>query len=206
MLLQDLIEILSNFQLITQHFGDSILEQVSNTNFMVYLTNVYCLARKIKKIWLPDFKDCNKQAQYQVETCLDHVIKITITVQFDVLQRGLLNKIGQRTPNYSVVQSKIATTLKSYMMCIVGSQELAKDVLNKQVNYMCQTDLEKSEQKGLYSGKNYSIAFLKTLVKRGLTMKQSLREFDDIIMDDDEKQLLLIVLESIEQSDATAKI
>ena len=59
-LLQDLIEIVSNFKLITQHFGESTLEQVSNTNFMVYLTNVYCLARKIKKIWLPVFRECNK--------------------------------------------------------------------------------------------------------------------------------------------------
>ena len=89
-------------------------------------------------------------------------------------------------------------------MCIVGSQELAKDVLNKQVNYICQQDI--SEQKGIYGGNNYSIAFLKTLAKRGLTMKQSLREFDEIIMGEDEKQLLLIVQDSIEQSDASAKI
>ena len=52
LLLQDLIEILTNFQLITSDFGDIILDQVSNTNFMVYLTNAYCLLRKIRKFWV----------------------------------------------------------------------------------------------------------------------------------------------------------
>jgi hypothetical protein len=53
-LIKNLIEILTNFQLITEHFGPGILGEISNTNFMVYLTNGYCLMRKIKKYWLPD--------------------------------------------------------------------------------------------------------------------------------------------------------
>jgi len=52
LLLYDLIELLSNFQLITGHFGEIILDLISNTNFMVYLTNAYCLLRKIKKFWV----------------------------------------------------------------------------------------------------------------------------------------------------------
>ena len=52
LLLQDMVEILTNFQLITQHFGDSVLDAVSNTTFMVCLTNAYCLVRKIRKHWL----------------------------------------------------------------------------------------------------------------------------------------------------------
>ena len=90
-------------------------------------------------------------------------------------------------------------------MCIVGNMELSKEVLHKNINFIC-ADESKRDSKDLYGGKNYSIAFLKTLAKRGLTMKQSLREFEDMFMDEDEKQLLLIVLDSIEQSDASAKI
>ena len=47
-LVKNLIEMLSNFQLISQHFGDLAMDQIANTNFMVYLTNSYCLLRKIR--------------------------------------------------------------------------------------------------------------------------------------------------------------
>lgn len=50
-LVQDIIEAMTNFQLITSYFGDTIMEQVSSTNFLVNLTNSYCLLRKIKKYW-----------------------------------------------------------------------------------------------------------------------------------------------------------
>lgn len=50
-LVKDMIEILGNFQLVTSGFGDLIMEQVSNTNFLVNLTNAYSLLRKIKLQW-----------------------------------------------------------------------------------------------------------------------------------------------------------
>ena len=65
--MQDMIEILTNFMVITAHFGVSVLDKVSNTNFMVYLTNAYCLARKINKHWAPVFKDD------KLELCINHV-------------------------------------------------------------------------------------------------------------------------------------
>ena len=68
-LIKNLIEILTNFQLITHHFGPTILSEVSNTNFMVYLTNGYCLMRKIRKYWLVD---CSmKETQQSINTCID---------------------------------------------------------------------------------------------------------------------------------------
>jgi len=51
-LVKNLIEMLSNFQLIVQHFGEVTMELVANTNFMVYLANAYCLLRKIRKFWI----------------------------------------------------------------------------------------------------------------------------------------------------------
>jgi len=51
-LIKNLVEMLGNFSLIASHFGDLTMEQVSNTNFMVYITNSYCLLRKARKFWL----------------------------------------------------------------------------------------------------------------------------------------------------------
>ena len=52
LLLNDTVEILSNFKLVVQHFGSTVLDQVSQTNFMVLLTNAYCMSKKIKKHWI----------------------------------------------------------------------------------------------------------------------------------------------------------
>jgi hypothetical protein len=49
-----MIEILTNFQMVAMNFGEAIMEQVANTNFLVNLTNAYSLLRKIKIQW----KDC----------------------------------------------------------------------------------------------------------------------------------------------------
>jgi hypothetical protein len=45
----DLIEILTNFELMTAHLGGSVLEYAADKNFLVYLTNVYCMNRRIRK-------------------------------------------------------------------------------------------------------------------------------------------------------------
>lgn len=74
MLLQDLIEIMTNFQLITSHFGDDILDLVSNTNFMVYITNAYCIAKKIKKLWLAACQ--TNQAQRSGEAYVENILKL----------------------------------------------------------------------------------------------------------------------------------
>jgi len=71
-LIKNLIEILINFQLITEHFGPTILGEISNTNFMVYLTNGYCLMRKIKKYWLPECTIKNAD----IESCIDIASKL----------------------------------------------------------------------------------------------------------------------------------
>ena len=52
-LLEDLIEILTNFHLVSRHFGDAVVGSISNTNFLVNLANCYCMLRKIKKLWVP---------------------------------------------------------------------------------------------------------------------------------------------------------
>ena len=70
-----------NFELITAHFGDSLLEQVANTNFLVYLTNAFCLVRKIKKLWVPLFEEFDTKSLIE---CTENAIKLTLSITFRV--------------------------------------------------------------------------------------------------------------------------
>lgn len=82
-LVKDMIEILTNFSLVTSNFGDLIMEQVSSTNFLVNLTNAYSLLRKIKLFW----KDgCStKQTKDTLTILTDSAIKLTIQISAEVL-------------------------------------------------------------------------------------------------------------------------
>ena len=92
---------MTNFELITSHFGDSVLAQVANTNFLVYLTNVYCLARKVKKSWLPLFEDLGTK---QLADCVENLTKLCVTVTFRVFQNGILGmvRVSVQQQNYAV--------------------------------------------------------------------------------------------------------
>jgi len=82
------------------------MEQVSNTNFLVNLTNAYSLLRKIKLQW----KDgcSNKQTKETLVICADSAIKQTIQICADVLQRGIIARIGVFSKNHAIAQNKLA--------------------------------------------------------------------------------------------------
>ena len=88
-------------------------------------------------------------------------------------------------------------------MCILGNLELSKDVLHKQINYIV-SDTENAPTSSIYSGKSYAISFLKSMLKAGLDYKKAIRELEDRFLPEDEKELLLIVLDSIESKDVNA--
>ena len=77
-MVKNIVEILTNFQLITAHFGEDTLDQVANVNFMVFLTNAYCLLRKIKKYWLGECQ--SKSTKETITSWLGTGEKLTITV------------------------------------------------------------------------------------------------------------------------------
>ena len=87
-------------------------------------------------------------------------------------------------------------------MCIVGNLELSKDVLHKQSNFIV-AGTEHQSSKTIYSGKNYAISFLKSILKKGVALKEGIRELEDRFLPDDEKDLLLIVLDSVESKNPT---
>lgn len=197
LLLQDAVEILSNFQLIVQHFGQGILDQVSNTNFMVLLTNAYCMARKIKKFWLGGCQ--SKTAQQRGELYLQNIIKLAVQVLTDVLKHGVLDKINQHTKNYAVVQNKLATTLKQYIMMIIGNVEMSKDVMHKQINFINYDEDSQPSQDGLYSARNYSTNLVRQLFKRGVNIKQGISDLEERFMSESDKDFLLMIVDSMQQ-------
>jgi len=131
-----------------------MLDQVGNTNFMVLLTNAYCMARKIKKFWLPGRQ--TEAARQRGEFYVGSVLKLTVRALVDVLNRGLLQKIGHHTKNFAVVQNKLAMTLKAYIMTIIGNVEMSKDVMHKSINFICHGEDDHVLDGSLYAGRNYS--------------------------------------------------
>jgi len=43
----------------------------------------------------------------------------------------VLERINVHSKNYAMVQNKLATTLKQYILTITGNAEMSKDVLHK---------------------------------------------------------------------------
>ena len=129
-LVKNLIEMLTNFQLLSTHFGEVALETISNTNFLVCLTNSYCLLRKIRKLWLPGCQ--SKEARISIDTGVSAGLKLCVLITSQVLAQGILEKINVHTKNYAIVQNKLAMTLKNFILTITGNSELSKEVLHKQ--------------------------------------------------------------------------
>lgn len=196
LLLQDCLEILSNFQLIVQHFGQGVLDQVAQTNFMVLLTNAYCMAKKIKKFWIGNCQ--TKTTQQKGEFYLQNIIKLAIQALADVLKHGVLAKVNAHTKNYAVVQNKLAHTLKSYLMVIVGNVEMSKDVMHKSINFIT-VDEDAHSEDGLYAPRNYSTNLICQLFKRGVDIKRGVSDFEDRFMLESDKEILLFVVDSMQK-------
>ena len=48
-----------------------------------------------------------------------------------VIGAGLVARINVHSKNYAMVQNKLASTLKQYVLTITGNAEMSKDVLHK---------------------------------------------------------------------------
>ena len=68
---------------------------------------------------------------------MSHGLKLCTATCSNVLQNGVLSRIGHHTKNFAMVQNKLATTLKQYILTITGNTEMSKEVLHKQINFMC---------------------------------------------------------------------
>ena len=197
-LVQDLIEVLTNFKLIVTHLGEITIDMVSNTNFMVNLTNAYCLLRKMRKFWLEGF--ATEASRKKCAGSIGTAIALTVDITATVLQKGIILRINHHTKNYAVVQNKLAQTIKSYIESVTGNLELSKEVMHKQTNFMCAQETH-GDTKSLYSGRNYSINLVRQITKRGISLKDGIMVMDERFLSESDRDFLLMIVESMQKGE-----
>ena len=120
--LNDYVEVLSNFTLISTYFPESVFEIIRGTNVMIFLANSYCVTLHLKKditnimgIRLPNIRKHDKKtfdAGYLYASEIKTVKQLCAQSCLKILDRVLLNNIGVHSKSFAVVQSQIAQTLK----------------------------------------------------------------------------------------------
>lgn len=87
-----MIEMLGNFALICSHFGQTTMEQIANTNFMVFITNTYCILRKIRKFWI---NDCaSGEMKQKIDQSVGIGLKLCVDVMSLILSMGVISRIN----------------------------------------------------------------------------------------------------------------
>lgn len=84
-----------------------------------------------------------------------------------------------------MVQSQIAQSIKQFVMCLTGNNEVSKEVLVKNMNYIT---YDENQQIG--------VKFLKRILKR-VDLLSRIEDIEERFLPDGEKQFLIIVVESL---------
>jgi hypothetical protein len=193
-LFHNLMEMLGNFYLITLHFGDLTMEQIANTNFMVYIVNSYCLLRKAKKFWLDDCTD--KKIKAGIESAISISMNLCTQVLAQVVGQGIVNRINLHSKNYAMVQNKLGLTLKQFILTITGNAEMSKDVLHKQINFICSSESDDMEL-SLYRGKNYAPIIMKHICRENINLKNAIQSFEERFVGTPDKDFLSMIIDSM---------
>ena len=122
--------------------------------------------------------------------------KLCYKIITQVLEVGLLSKVGAPSKNYSMIQNKYATTLKQFILSINGNHELSKEVLHKQINFICQEEDSKEATEKIYSGKNYATSLIRKMSKE-INILKAIKDFEERFMPLQDKDLLEMILRSI---------
>ena len=102
-LLLDMVEILTNIELTTTYFPDSMLETVRNTTLPLFMGNVYSLmSGPVKRIWL-----LRSHIQPELEVIRRSLKKLAIQSCITILDVAIVKCVGVHTKNYAVVQNRI---------------------------------------------------------------------------------------------------
>lgn len=157
-LLLDFVEILRNLDLIIDFFPSEMLETVRNTSLPLFMANVYCLMLgPVKMLWL---KDSLKQKY--LDELRRQVKKLSVKSCLHILDVAILRHVAVHCKNYAVVQDRLASCIKQFILGVSGNVELSKDSLHRNVNFM-------GEQNGI-SGS--------TFLRKILNPKQGLPQID----------------------------
>lgn len=98
-LLLNMSEILTNIDLTTSYFPESLLETVRNTTLPLFMGNVYCLMiGPVKKLWLE-----KSHIQPELEIIRKSLKKLAIESCITILDVAIVKCVGVHTKNYAVV-------------------------------------------------------------------------------------------------------
>lgn len=102
-LLLDLSEILTNIELTTTCFPESMLETVRNTTLPIFMANVYCLmVGPVKKLWLTESE--NKR---ELEVIRKSLKKLAIESCITIIDVTIIKCVNVFTKNFAVVQNRL---------------------------------------------------------------------------------------------------
>lgn len=92
-------EILTNIELTTTYFPDSMLETVRNTTLPLFMGNVYSLMiGPVKRLWL-----LRSHIEPELEVIRRSLKKLAIQSCITILDVAIVKCVGVHTKNYAVV-------------------------------------------------------------------------------------------------------
>lgn len=119
----DFAEIMTNLELTTEFFPESMLETVRNTSLPLFCANVFCLmVGAVKNLWLKD-----SLIKEELEVIRKQVKRIAVKTCLIIVDISIVKCIGKHSISYAVVQDRLASSLKQFILGVTGNVELAKD-------------------------------------------------------------------------------
>ena len=95
----DFAEIMTNLDLTTEFFPESMLETVRNTSLPLFCANVFCLMRgPVKKLWIK-----KSNIKEELEVIRKQVKSLAIKSCITILDVSIIKCIGKFSTSFAVV-------------------------------------------------------------------------------------------------------
>jgi len=180
----DYAEIMTNLELTCEYFPESMLETVRNTSLPLFCANIYCLMTgHVKKQWLQQ-----SLIREELEVIRKQVKKLAVKTCLIIIDVSIVKCISKHSISYAVVQDRLASSLKQFILGVTGNVELSKDQLHKNSNFMVENStgsrfLKKVLEKVNPATGTYEVDFVKVLY-----------EFEERFLSLKDRDLLLSIL------------
>lgn len=189
-LMLDFVEIMTNVELTTIFFPESMLETLRSTSLPLFMANVFCLmAGPVKKLWMRD-----SHIKAELNTLRKQVQKVAIDTCLSLLDIAITRLIGVHSQHYAVVQNTLASCLKQFIMGLTGNVELSKEFLHRNSNFMVSNDSNKLGcrfMRRILSEVNPATGSLR------VNFVQSIMDFEERFLSEEDKTFLIRILKSL---------
>lgn len=113
--------------------------------------------------------------------------KLAIKTCLVIIDVSIVKCIGKHSIAYAVVQDRLASSLKQFILGVTGNVELAKDSLHKNSNFMGENSIGSLFLRKVLEKKNQDGKYVVDFV-------QCLYEFEDRFLSLKDRQFLLLIL------------